>query len=32
MKDLEVNFDTNNIHSVVLNLLDGQAIKDFVLQ
>ena len=24
MKDLEVNFDTNNIHSVVLNLLDGQ--------
>lgn len=24
MKDLEVKFDTNNIHSVVLNLLDGQ--------
>ena len=24
MKDLEVKFDTNNIHSVILNLLDGQ--------
>ena len=24
MKDLEVKFDTNNIHSVELNLLDGQ--------
>ncbi len=24
MKELEVKFDTNNIHSVELNLLDGQ--------
>ena len=24
MKDLEVKFDVNNIHSVELNLLDGQ--------
>ena len=29
MKDLEVKFDTNNIHSVELNLLDGQVRNNF---